>query len=206
MDGRRRFLLVRHGQTTYNAARRLNGDPAIPVHLDAEGRAQARALRPRLAREPIDLAAHTRHVRTLETLELALDGREVPRVRVGELDDIRLGVMEGRPVLDYRSWRRAHGDAVPLPGGGESRLDAIERYADGYERLLATSARCLLAVLHDVPIRAIVNAARGEHPIHGGLRHVPNASPFELGEDSVRRGVAGLRRAVAAGRSRVARA
>jgi len=61
-------VLVRHGRSDYNDARRLNGDPAVPVRLDATGVAQARALRDRLEGVPIDLAVHTRFGRTRETL------------------------------------------------------------------------------------------------------------------------------------------
>ena len=41
-DGRT-FALVRHGGTDYNAARRLNGDPSVPVHLTDDGGAQVAA-------------------------------------------------------------------------------------------------------------------------------------------------------------------
>lgn len=188
----RRFLLVRHGRSTYNVEGRLNGDPAVPVGLDAEGVRQALTLRERVAAEPLDLAGHTRLLRTRQTLDIALDGRPVPRMVFPELDDIRLGAFEGMPVEEYRAWRRRHGDDDPLPAG-ESRLAALARYADGYARLLGTGARCALLVLHDIPIRFLANAARGEDPLHGPVRHVANAQLATFTDADLRRGVATMR-------------
>ena len=77
-DGRT-FALVRHGGTDYNARRRLNGDPSVPVHLTAEGRAQVAALRGRIAGMPVDSGVRTRFPRTAETIAILLEGRDVPR-------------------------------------------------------------------------------------------------------------------------------
>jgi broad specificity phosphatase PhoE len=188
----RRFLLARHGRSTYNAEGRLNGDPSVPVGLDPQGVREAVALRDDLAGEPLDLAGHTRLLRTVETLDLALDGRPVPRMVFPEFDDIRLGAFEGMPVADYRAWRRRHDDDDPLPAG-ESRLEALARYADGYRRLLDTGARCAVLVLHDIPIRFLANAARGEDPLHGPVRTVPNAVVVPFTEDDLARAVAAMR-------------
>lgn len=188
----RRHLLVRHGRSTYNVEGRLNGDPSIAVGLDPEGMRQSLTLRERLAAEPIDLAGHTRLVRTRETLDIVLGDRPVPRIVLPELDDIRLGAFEGMPVGDYRAWRRRHGDGDPLPGG-ESRLAALARYADGFERLVGYGARCALVVLHDIPIRFLANAARGEDPLRGPVTRIANASVTELTDEEVRRGIAVMR-------------
>ena len=67
-------------------------------------------------------------------------------------------IFEGRDVSAYRAWRAEHGPAEAVPGG-ESRLDALARYAAGCARLLARhDARCVLLVVHDIPIRFLRNA------------------------------------------------
>jgi broad specificity phosphatase PhoE len=145
------------------------------VRLDAAGIAQVWALRPAIARLPIDLGVHTRFPRTRRTLDLLLVGRDVPRAVCPELDDVRLGEFEGAHVEAYRAWRRANGPA-DRPEGGESRLDALARYARGVERLLAVSARMPLVVTHDIPIRFIRNALGGSNPLDGPVRNVENGS------------------------------
>lgn len=194
MTSTRRFALVRHGRTDYNAQRRLNGDPAVPVALTSEGREQVRALRPAIARLPIDLAVRTRFPRTRQTLDLLLDGRDVPRVECPDLGDVRLGMFEGGSVDDYRRWRDENGPATRPPGGGESRLDVLARYTRGFERLLGARARFPLAVIHDVPIRFLANAANGDDPLDGPVRAVGNASLLIIDEPKMRRGVAEMRR------------
>jgi phosphoserine phosphatase len=146
------------------------------VQLDATGRAQCRALAELLADIPFDLAVHTGFPRTIESLDMLIAGRNLPRVAMPEFGDVHLGVFEGRPVGEYRRWRRGRspGDRPP---GGESRLDALTRYLAGVEHLLALDADRVLAVVHDVPIRFIANAAQGDDPVDGPVTFIPNASP-----------------------------
>ena len=48
--------------------------------LTAEGQEQARRLAKALAHVPVDLGVETEFLRSQETLELALEGRDVPRL------------------------------------------------------------------------------------------------------------------------------
>ncbi|MDX6538089.1 MAG: hypothetical protein QOD37_2430, partial [Gaiellales bacterium] len=93
----RRFTFVRHASTIYNDLHVLNGDPRVPVPLDAAGRVGAAALAPLLAHCPLDLALHTRFPRTRETLSLMLGRRsDVPVAVEPAFDDIDVGTFEGR--------------------------------------------------------------------------------------------------------------
>jgi broad specificity phosphatase PhoE len=185
--------LVRHGRTDYNDRGLLNGDPAVPVLLDDEGRAQLAALKPRIDALPVDLAVHTRFSRTVESLDILLDGRDVPRAECPELDDVRLGVFEGATREAYRAWRRELGVAARPDRGGESRVDALGRYARGFERLLATRARCALVVTHDIPIRFLSNALEGDDPIDGPIRSVANGSLLLVDAADLRNAVERMR-------------
>ena len=191
----RLFTFVRHGQTAYNAASRLNGDPTTFVPLTELGRRQALDRRRELAGLRFELAVHTRFVRTRQTLELLL-GRDAPRLHVmPEFDDVRVGAFEGAPVDEYRAWRRIQGPAVPAPGGGEARLDALRRYALGVDVLLAADAERVLACVHDQTIRFLANAVLSEDPIAGPVRSIANCER----RDFTRRELL-LARAVIAGR------
>lgn len=196
MASPRRFVLVRHGRTGYNALRRLNGDPSVPVTLDDVGRAQVEALRPEIAALPIDLGVHTRFTRTLQTLDLLLAGRDVPRTPCPDLDDLALGEFEGASAEEYRAWRLAHPQDTRPPGGGESRVDALVRYIRGFERILGSWARMPLVVTHDIPIRFLANALAGDDPLDGAVTAVANASPVVVAEQDLRRAVGVMRERV----------
>ena len=188
----RHFTLIRHGKTVYNVEGLLNGDPSVPVHLTDEGQEQALGAREVVGGESFDVAVRTRFPRTLETLLIVLDGRDVPIEVFPELDDQHVGQMEGRPVGDYRRFRTEHGIEA-APPGGESRLDALARYVDGYQRLVDLDAEKPIVVTHDVTIRFMANAARGQDPIRGPIRHVPNASVTRLSEPELRTGLEVMR-------------
>jgi probable phosphoglycerate mutase len=182
---------VRHGGTDYNAGGRLNGDPSVPVHLTDQGRAQVAELRDHIAGMPIDLGVRTRFPRTEQTIAILLEGRDVPVVVCADLDDVLLGEFEGQSVDDYRRFRDENGQEA-RPPGGESRRDALGRYARGFARLLGVEAEAPLVVTHDIPIRFLANAIRGEDPLDGPVHAIANASLMTVGEDELRRGVAAM--------------
>jgi len=191
----RRFTFIRHANTVYNRLGLLNGDPRVPVPLDAAGRVDAAALAPSLARCPFDLALHTRFARTRETLSILLAHRDdVPVGIEAAFDDIDVGRFEGRDVRVYREWRTLHGPEQPAPGG-ESRESALTRYATGCDHLLARhDARCVLLVAHDVPIRFLRNALLGADPLDGPVRTVANLERLTVGEAHLGAALAVMRR------------
>ena len=100
--------------------------------LTPKGVEQARRLGEELAGERLHLGVATEHARTQETLEGALDGRDVPRIVMPELNEIDFGSFDGGLLLDYRAWAGAHHPDLDAPGGGESRAQAAARYATGH--------------------------------------------------------------------------
>lgn len=157
-----RATLARHGESTASAKGLLNGDPYHYFALTRTGRKQAKALGERLRDEPIDLCVTSRFPRTRETADLALEGRPVPRLVVPDLDDVRVGEFEERPVEDLRLWQRTHPLTEPIPGGGESRVDSITRYCAAFQSLLASDEANLLVVAHGLPITAVLLAIQGQ--------------------------------------------
>jgi probable phosphoglycerate mutase len=189
----RTFTLVRHGRTTFNNLGLVNGDPQVPVELDEVGVAQCRDLRKTLGSRHFDLAIRTRFQRTGQSLAIILDGRQVPIAEYPEFDDVRLGTFEGGPVAVYREWRRTHTPEEPPPGEGESRVDALYRYTRAFERMLIEDADHVLAVLHDVPIRFMLNGVLSADPLDGPVRSVENAEPHHLTEADIDRGLSAMR-------------
>lgn len=173
------LLLVRHAFAVSN----LDGGTASCTPpgdgLAAEGVEQAHELASRLAREELDLGVVTELRRTHETLELALTGRDVPRLVVPELNEVGFGDFDGRPLAEYRAWAWAEPAEVPAPGGGESRADAAARCARGLRVLLDRPEAVIVAVGHALLIRYVLDAASGLVPA-ARMAAVEHASPFRL--------------------------
>jgi broad specificity phosphatase PhoE len=172
-------FLARHGESELSIAGRTNGDPRLPCGLTEAGRAQARRLGKLLARQPLELCVVSEFQRAEETADIALAGRDVPRLVVAELNDIRFGEFEGLALADYRAWARAHAPEEPAPGGGESRADTVRRYVHGYRAILNRPERTILVVAHGLPVRYVLDALAGRNPAPA-VEQVPYAEPFRL--------------------------
>lgn len=192
------YVITRHGESTLNFENRVNGDPSVPVHLTEKGREEARLLGQQLANLPIDLCVHTPFLRTGETAEVSLAGRDVRFEEVPELGDIDIGELEGKTVEDYRAWKREHTRSDPFPGG-ESLDAAARRYADAYERLLLRPEARILIVTHEIPLRYAINAAGGSDELDGPAHQLANATPYLFDEAALTRAVAQIRRLISAG-------
>ena len=157
-------IFVRHGESEYSVDLRLNGDAAVDVGLTSRGKEEARRLADELSETDIDLCVTSAFRRTRETAEIALAGRDVPRLVLPELNDPRYGRFEGATLEEYRGWAdSARSDARPSDDG-ESRLDIVARYARGLRLLLARSERVLLVVAHSLPIAYVLATRGGELP------------------------------------------
>jgi 2,3-bisphosphoglycerate-dependent phosphoglycerate mutase len=187
------FVISRHGESTLNHERRVNGDPSVPVTLTDKGRDEARLLGQQIAHLPLELCIHTRFSRTIETAEIALGGRDVPFLEEPLLDDIKIGDLEGKTLDDYREWKEEHTRADAFPGG-ESLDDAAVRYAQAYRRVLERPESSVLVVTHEIPLRYAINAADGSDDLDGPTHQLANATPYVFDEAALQRAVAGIER------------
>jgi probable phosphoglycerate mutase len=175
-----RVVLARHGESHLSLVGRTNGDPSLPVGLTEAGREQARRLGRELAGGQIDLCVISEFQRARETADLALEARDVPRLVLPELNDIRFGRFEGGALADYRAWAWTHGPEEPVPGGGENRVETVARYVRGFRTVLERPEESVLVVAHSLPIRYVLNAAAGTAPVPK-IEQVPYATPLRLG-------------------------
>jgi broad specificity phosphatase PhoE len=188
----RLLLLARHGQSLFNVDGVVNGDPAIDRGLSTRGLEEARRLGLQIAGVAIDLCVVSEFPRAQQTARLGLEGRDtVPWEIDPELNDVRIGALEGDTLEDYRTWKRAHdrGDAFP---DGESLNDAARRYANAYKRILGHDAHTILCVCHEIPVRYAVNAVAGSADLELPLHHVANATPYVFDAAGLERVVARL--------------
>ena len=187
-----RVILVRHGESEFSARNACNGDPAAAGGgLTPRGREQARALGLLLADDPVDLCATTEFARTRETAELALEGRDVPRVVVRDLNDIRFGRYEGLPLDEYRRWALTAPPSETCPGGGESRAAAALRFARGYRTLLDRPEPTVLLVAHALPIRYVLSALLEQDPA-ARVEPVEECEPYRLAAAQLERAASRL--------------
>jgi broad specificity phosphatase PhoE len=183
-----RLILARHAEADSNLGETVSG-VAPGGALTPAGIEQARALGRTLADETVDLAVVTDFRRTHETADVALEGRDVPRLALAELNEIRFGRFEGGLLADYRAWAwRAPADEH-CPGGGESRGAAAARYARAFRTLLGRPERTILVVAHAVPIRYLLRAADALPPV-ARVEPVPYAEPFVVDAARAREAVA----------------
>jgi broad specificity phosphatase PhoE len=191
----RLLVISRHGESTLNLERRVNGDPSVRVPLTEKGRDEAALLGQQLAHIPLEVCVHSQFGRTEETARIALAGRDVPFVVESLLDDIDVGELEGKTLDDYRAWKRGHERSDAFPGG-ESLDDAARRYARAYRALLGRPERTILVVTHEIPLRYAINAADGSDDLDGPTHQLANATPYLFDDAALLRAVEQIERAV----------
>jgi probable phosphoglycerate mutase len=162
-----RIFLVRHGQTAWNAERRILGRTDVP--LDATGMAQAAALARvwprdagavRLVSSPLVRARATADA-IAGALCCAVEG-------VDALVEQDQGVLEGLPAQELATrhsellaaWREDPG-AVTLPGG-EAMRDVQARGIAALDALRAETTGTLIVVTHQIWMSAVLCAVAGE--------------------------------------------
>ena len=158
----RRLFLVRHGESEWNAVRRLQGQADIA--LSSQGEAQAIALAATVAQLAPDRVITSDLRRAHQTASLLgyPDARQDARLR-----EVNVGDWTGLPIADiiatdaeaYRGWRAG----TFAPPGGEHWQDFSLRTANAVLSESGTAKR-LLVVCHGGVIRALLQTLLGLAP------------------------------------------
>ena len=139
----RRIILLRHGQTDYNVAGRMQGH--LDSVLTAAGHEQAAAAAPMLAALEPDRIVSSDLQRAVDTAEVVGAACGLPVKFDARLRETHLGLWQGRTVAeidrDYpdaiATWRS---DPTWAPPGGESRVAVVARSRPVVEELDAEFA------------------------------------------------------------------
>ena len=158
-----RILLVRHGQSEWNALHRLQGQADIA--LSKTGRAQADALRPVIEEIGPCRAVTSDLARVRETARRVGAPDAVPDPALREID---VGDWTGRAIPDiiadseaqYLAWRAGTG----TPPGGEHWDDFVNRVTGVIHREAERPCDNLLIACHGGVIRAILQRFLGLPP------------------------------------------
>jgi 2,3-bisphosphoglycerate-dependent phosphoglycerate mutase len=126
-----RILLVRHGETDWNASGRIQGHSDTP--LNAAGRLQARRAAQRLAREPIRALYSSDLARAFETAAIIGAPLGLTVVASPQLRERRYGEWEGLTSAEIQAhypeqfaiWRARSTDFAPPQG--ETRNEILTR-------------------------------------------------------------------------------
>lgn len=176
-----RFIVVRHGETEWNVAGRVQGHEDSP--LTAAGLAQAEAIGERLARERFDLLVASDLGRALQTAERISARCGLPIQRDTRLRERHFGDGEGLGYDEIdRRWpqvfsRVRETDPDVMIPGGETRRQFHQRVHDAFGALAREHAgrrvavvthggvlAALYRIVHDIPVAqphrvAIANAS-----------------------------------------------
>lgn len=154
------ILLIRHGETDWNAERRMQGH--VDIALNAEGLRQARALGQALRGEALDAVFSSDLLRAYHTAQAIAAGRGMqvqtdPGLRercYGAFEGLRHEDIRQRYPEAYAAWQAREADAR-LPDG-ERAAETLREFS-----ARAVGAVVGLAVAHNLPRIAVVS--------HGGL-------------------------------------
>ena len=131
------LLLVRHGETDWNAERRWQGHADVP--LNERGREQARALAEQLAGESVDAIYSSDLSRARDTADILGARLDVPVVVDADLREIDVGPVEGLTAEESAAFDGWQGE--PQEEHSERVFAAIDRIADRHpgERILVVT-------------------------------------------------------------------
>jgi glucosyl-3-phosphoglycerate phosphatase len=174
-----RLVLIRHGQSTWNADGLLQGQADPP--LSDAGRGEAAALAPVARRFGAERVICSDMVRARETAALA--GHPRPQLDA-RWREIGVGEWAGRPLAELPpgsepSWR---GGPI-VPPGGESWASLSARVQNGLDELRAAGGSWLV-VCHGGAIRATVAALTGADPRTMGGPANASVTVLALGADA----------------------
>jgi probable phosphoglycerate mutase len=157
------LLLVRHGQSEWNAAGRMQGQTAH-VPLTELGHAQAAGAARELAELRPGALVSSDLRRAVQTAEHCARATGLPFTTTPALREQGYGVLEGRPsreLWDVVDWTDPHWSAE----GGESLAQLHGRVAGLFGELLADPPAAVVAlVTHGDTIRAAQAVAAGLGP------------------------------------------
>jgi probable phosphoglycerate mutase len=131
------LLLVRHGETDWNAEHRWQGHADVP--LNERGREQARALAEQLAGESIDAIYASDLSRARETADIVGARLHVPVVVDADLREIDVGAVEGLTWEESQAFEGWQGEPHEAHAGRV--IAAVDRIAERHpgERVLVVT-------------------------------------------------------------------
>lgn len=163
-DGLTRIVAVRHGETAWNVATRIQGQ--LDIGLNPNGREQARRVARALAKEDLDAVYSSDLQRAVDTAR-AVGGRVGVALRTdsalrergfGTFEGLTWAEVEHRHPEASRRWRKR--DAAFGPPGGETLAAFVERAVGAIAAIAARHRGQHIAIVtHGGVLDALYRAA-----------------------------------------------
>ena len=157
-----KIYLVRHGETDWNQAGRLQGQ--TDIDLDAQGFAQAAEAAERLKEVPFEIAFCSPLIRARHTAETIVGERKITLTTDERLREFNFGPWEGTDVRKIREGANSPftdpGSYLP-PEGAESFAQLYARSGEFVKQVLLPlegTYETVLVVAHGALNRSILNA------------------------------------------------
>lgn len=182
----RRLILLRHGQTEYNATRRMQGqlDTALSATGVEQARAAAKTLRGqrviKIVASDLERARRTAEIIAAElSLDVSVDER-LRETHLGQWQGLTHDEVDAQNAGIRAHWRHNAGWAPPA---GESRLDVARRARPVVDELMQAFAQwdgnAVLLVAHGGTISALTSNLLGleerQYPLLKGLGNTNTA-------------------------------
>ncbi|CAL4911610.1 unnamed protein product [Urochloa decumbens] len=162
----KRVVLVRHGQSTWNAEGRIQGSSDISV-LTPKGESQAKTSRQMLLSDSFDACFTSLLARSRRTAEIIWEGRDDELIPDPDLREIDLYSFQGllkhegkeRYGVLYKQWQK---NAANFSIDGHYPVRELwDRAQSCWERILAHEGKSVLVVAHNAVNQALVATSLG---------------------------------------------
>ncbi len=166
------FYCVRHGESSYNAEGRIQGQSDVP--LSDLGRLQGKAVAAELAKAPIKAVFSSPLRRALQTAEPLAEALNLPIQTDPRLMEIHAGIFQDQlrsdlPELypqEWACWQSGDPDfAIP---GGETRRRLMQRGREAFESIRELGHQQIAVITHGgllaAALKALLEIPAERHP------------------------------------------
>jgi len=165
-----KLYLIRHGQTDWNVAGRIQGSTDIP--LNAMGKRQAECLAKGMEERPVAKVFTSRLRRAYETGCAIGRSQNVPVERIEGLEEVGYGIWEGLTIdeiarrypKELEQWYLSPVDVAPPEG--ESQTEVYERCGKAMEQIMGQAKEDIAIVSHGAMVvfllEYLLQGSRGE--------------------------------------------
>jgi probable phosphoglycerate mutase len=177
-----RIIAIRHGETSWNADARIQGQ--LDIALNETGRWQAQRVGKALAEEPITAVYSSDLERAHATAQPISDVKGVPVIPHEGLRERSFGMFEGKTFDEIhqawpehaQNWRKRIPEWQP-PEGGESLIQLRERVTRTLEQLAAKHpGEQIVVVAHGGVLDALYRVATGQEVNSPRTWELPNGA------------------------------
>jgi probable phosphoglycerate mutase len=162
----------------YSAQHLCDGNPAADVPLTRAGEEQAAKMGRELKDVEIDLCVTSQFLRTKQTADIALAGRDIPRLVEARLNDFNYGMFQDRPKDDFHAWCKDKGMIASIPGG-ESHYQMVTRCVAALRDIEKRPEQAVLVATHSLVVSYVLYAGQGIEPVPEEPK-IPYATPYLL--------------------------